>query len=246
MHPPAVHAEVARLAEDGLRDAEIARELGLPRTTVRDIRVAALRPPTVRNGCPRCWKSARQMRFSAGEYAELLGYYLGDGHIVRVGRTQCLRISLDARHGQIVAEVCALLAKCFGENRVNIATRDGGATRVVYLYSSHLGCLFPQSGPGHKHERPIVLEDWQLALIDEAPFAFLRGLLHSDGCFFINRTAQYRYLSAVFTNHSDDIRALFCRACDRVGIEYRAGAKDVRIYRRASVERLALFVGAKW
>ena len=42
-----------------------------------------------------------------------------------------------------------------------------------------------------------------------APYAFLRGCLHSDGCFFINRTGRYRYLSADFTNRSDDIRALF-------------------------------------
>jgi len=246
MHAPEIHAEVVRLAGSGLRDGAIARALGLPRTTVRDIRVSASRPPAIRVRCPRCWRPTRAVRFTAGEYAELLGFYLGDGHIVRVGRTQCLRVSLDARHARVVADVCALVQRCFPDNRVNVAHRDGGATAVVYVYSSHLGCLFPQAGAGVKHERPIVLEDWQLALVDAAPYALLRGLLHSDGCFFVNRTGRYRYLSAAFTNRSADIRALFCRACDLVGVAYRAGPKDVRIYRRASVQRLAVFVGAKW
>ncbi len=38
------------------------------------------------------------MRFGPAEYAELLGLYLGDGHVVRAGRTHRLRLSLDARH----------------------------------------------------------------------------------------------------------------------------------------------------
>ena len=46
---------------------------------------------------------------------------------------------------------------------------------------------FPQHGPGRKHERPIVLEDWQQAIVDEHPWAFLRGLIHSDGCRTTNR-----------------------------------------------------------
>lgn len=45
----------------------------------------------------------------------------------------------------------------------------------------HLPCLFPQHGPGRKHERPIVLESWQRALVDARPGLLLRGLFHSDG-----------------------------------------------------------------
>jgi hypothetical protein len=31
-----------------------------------------------------------------------------------------------------------------------------------------------------KHTRPIVLEDWQRASVDEHPWAFLRGRTHSN------------------------------------------------------------------
>lgn len=117
---------------------------------------------------------------------------------------------------------------------------------MLNVYSSHLPCLFPQHGAGAKHHRTIVLEPWQEELVRLAPFAFLRGLLHSDGCFFINRTGKYRYLSAEFTNLSTGIQSLFCWACDLVGIAYRVNGKSVRIYRRESIHLLALFVGAKW
>ena len=41
--------------------------------------------------------------------------------------------------------------------------------------------LFPQHGPGRKHERPIVLAAWQDEVVRAHPGHFLRGLLHSDG-----------------------------------------------------------------
>ena len=145
-----------------------------------------------------------------------------------------------------MADVTALLRACFPSNRVGLVRADEGATAVPYVYSSHLGCLFPQNGRGAKHQRNIELEPWQETLVRAAPFAFLRGLIHSDGCFFINRTGPYRYLSAEFTNVSSDIEALFCWACDLAGVEYRVNGRSIRIYRRASVHRLALFVGAKW
>ena len=53
---------------------------------------------------------------------------------------------------------------------------------VVQSSWKHWPCLFPQHGPGRKHERPIVLEDWQRMIVESHPAAFLRGLFHSDGC----------------------------------------------------------------
>jgi hypothetical protein len=241
MHPPDVHAEVHRLIAEGFTDPQIARATGLARTTVRDLRA---RPAPAL--CPRCWRRIRPLGFTAGRYAELLGLYLGDGHIASAARSQRLRISLDARHAAIVGDVERLLRACFPHNQVGATVQDGGATVVPWVYSTHLRCLFPQAGAGFKHDRPIVLEPWQSALVDAAPFAFLRSCIHSDGSFFINRTGAYRYLSVEFTNVSDDIRRLFLGACERAGVTARENGRSVRIYRRDSVESLALFVGAKW
>jgi len=243
MHLPAARAEVRALAAEGMSASVIARVTGLPRSTVRTIVTST--PAAGRAPCPRCWAAGSGIAFGAGEYAELLGWYLGDGHIVRAGRTYRLRLSLDAAYPSVLEQAQLLLQRVFAGNRVGHFQVDGGATEVLSVYSGHLPCLFPQHGAGKKHERPIVLEGWQEEYLEAAPWAFLRGLMWSDGCFFINRTGRYAYLSACFDNASADIRALFCAAGERVGLACRESGSSVRIYRRASVTDLAAYVGAK-
>jgi hypothetical protein len=49
----------------------------------------------------------------------------------------------------------------------------------VYCYSKSWPCLFPQHGPGKKHQRRIVLTDWQTTPADRWPEQLARGLIHS-------------------------------------------------------------------
>jgi hypothetical protein len=181
--------------------------------------------------------------FAAGDYAELLGLYLGDGCISNAGRTQRLRLSLDAKYPVIADEARALLARCFPSNIIGASAADGGSTVVLSVYSTHLTCLFPQAGRGKKHERAIRLERWQSSAIDAFPWSFIRGCVRSDGCAFVNRTGAYSYLSYDFCNISPDIREHFMRACEVAGVEYRAHADRVRINRRASVALMQAHVG---
>lgn len=77
----------------------------------------------------------------------------------------------------------------------------------------------PPARAGRKHDRPIVLEEWQRAIVEAHPGPFLRGLFHSDGCRANNWTQRmvagqmkrYHYPRWQFTNNSADIREL-CRA----------------------------------
>lgn len=263
MHPPEVRAEALALVKAGLNDCEISRRLGIPRGTVRDWRRPRYVKKTPEGVCPRCWRAAKPMRFTAGDYAELLGLYLGDGCISDGPRTQRLRIHLDAKYVRMNEEIKELLARCFPKNPVGQPTApksqwSGRSDTLVILsvYSNHLACLFPQHGPGRKHERKIELEEWQRALVEESPWRFLRGCIRSDGCAFINRTdihrpQPYEYLSYHFANRSKDIIDLFTRACDLAGIhDYRvsgqaSGRWAVRINRRASVALMLEHVGLK-
>jgi hypothetical protein len=195
------------------------------------------------------------VRFSVEDYALLLGLYLGDGCISRMGRTYRLRIHLDTKYPGIVEETEALLRRCFPHARVSTLVKDRGSCAVVGVYSNHLPCLFPQHGPGKKHERPIVLEDWQETIVAAAPWALLRGLIWSDGCCFVNRTGRYEYLSYEFANLSTEIVALFARACDMVGVAHRhypprivrgsLRRGEVRINRREAVAAVFARVGRK-
>ena len=191
------------------------------------------------------------MRFTPDDYAELLGLYLGDGSISRSVRTSRLRIVLDAKYPRIVSKARALLERCFPQNDVHVGEGSSGNCLVISVYSSRLVCLFPQHGPGRKHSRRILLEPWQCAHVDAAPWAFLRGCINSDGCIFVNRTGPYEYLSNNFSNRSDDIAGLFVEVCDRLDLRPRAtynasrGVWQVRINRRDSVRRLGEHVPVK-
>jgi hypothetical protein len=236
-------AEILRLAEQGINDCEIARRTGVPRTTVRDIRHGGT---SGRPACPRCWRLMKPLALTPAGYAELLGLYLGDGCISAMGRTYRLRISLDSKYPRIVADASALLRALFPHHSVGRQLADAGATTVVWVYASHLPCMFPQHGPGKKHERSVALEPWQEPCIRAAPWSFLLGCFRSDGCAFINRTGRYEYLSYDFTNHSADILGAYADACDLVGVEYRRYRRSVRIYRRQSVALFQTHVGVKW
>jgi Homeodomain-like domain len=252
MHPPHVRAAALALIEQGLNDCEVSRRLGIPRPTIRDWRrptYVPLDPAIPRNPCPRCWRPAKAMRFTDEDYAELLAVYLGDGCISASARTSRLRISLDAKYPGIIADTTALLSRCFPHNPVGEVGAHGGRMVNVSLYCSHLPCLFPQHGPGMKHERPIVLESWQQNIVDAAPWLFIRGCIRTDGCCFINRTGAYEYRSYDFTNMSKDIVNLFVRACDGVGVFTRTtggGSRkwSVRINRRR-VAKMVEQVGLK-
>jgi hypothetical protein len=95
-----------------------------------------------------------------------------------------------------------------------------------------------------------------VALIEQAPWAFIRGCIRSDGCAFINRTdihreQPYEYLSYNFSNLSKDIVDLFTTSCDLAGVSAyrvacnRRGRWDVRINRRGSVALMRERVGLK-
>lgn len=71
---------------------------------------------------------------------------------------------------------------------------------------------------------------------------------HSKHCprLFPQHGKQYAYPRYVFTNASDDIRQMFCDACDAIGVEWRVmNARNISVARRASVAVLDGFVGPK-
>ena len=116
----------------------------------------------------------------------------------------------------------------------------------VSLYSKHWPCLFPQHGPGKKHKRPIALEPWQQALVDQATEEFVLGLIHSDGCRVVANDRGVASVRYHFSNRSDDIIGLFTAALDRLGIHWTRSTKYiVSIYRKADTARLDEFIGPK-
>ena len=235
---------VQNLLASGLNDCDISRRTGVPRPTVRDWRRKGL--PGRESRARAEWMDPANVPPPA--YSYLLGLYLGDGHLVRAHRgVYRLSIYLDQRYPEIIAECRSAIAAVRGKPAA--LDPQVGCIRVN-AHSKHWPALFPQHGPGPKHLRPIVLADWQQEIVAEQPELFLRGLIQSDGCRFINRVTvrgkQYAYPRYQFSNASDDIRRLFCDTCDAIGVEWRVmNARNISVARRASVARLDEFIGPK-
>jgi hypothetical protein len=184
-------------------------------------------------------------------YVYLLGLYLGDGHIVHHRRrVYRLTVTLDARYPGIIGECRDAIEAVMPEGRVGLHFRYGGTCAWVTNSSKQWPCLFPQHGPGKKHERRIELTDWQLVLVKQHSPELLRGLIHSDGWRGTNRIRHgektYEYPRYTFSNRSDDIKRIFCDACDLLGIEWRVMNRwNISVARRESVARLDEFIGPK-
>jgi hypothetical protein len=197
-----------------------------------------------------CWKP-----FDRWSYAYLLGLYLGDGHVAVRTRTTDLRITLDAAYPEIVEDAVAAAQLAAPRARITVRRHRIHACVIVGCYAPHWAAAFPQTGPGRKHERPIVLADWQRAIVDEHPECFLRGLIHSDGCRVINRftttlpsgrVAEYAYPRYFFSNLSADIRRLFCEYCERLGVRWtQSSHRNISVSHRESVATLDAFIGPK-
>jgi hypothetical protein len=203
--------------------------------------------------CRSCSGLAHDFSALPSEYMYALGLYLGDGCISAHPRgVYRLRFFLDARYPGIVDACEAAILALRPDNKVSRRLNSGGydnsaeASNIeVAAYSRSWPCLFPQHGPGRKHERSIQLVGWQQALLERHPEALLRGLVHSDGCRFMNTGTNWRHPRYSFRNQSGDIRRIFCDACDVLGVHWTVAPHTVYVSRKHDVARLDQFIGPK-
>jgi Homeodomain-like domain len=246
-----------QLSDLGVPDREIAKICGVAIKTVRRWRRLYQRRGLTRFGqrsnpartCPRCDGAP----LDSEAYSHLLGWYLGDGHIVAANRGGYrLEIFSDVRYPNLLDELPDSI------RRVRAGSIPARRRRIgcvaIGVYWTHWPCLFPQHGPGFKHSRPITLEEWQRFIVEEHPGLFLRGLFHSDGCRITNWTVQtvagvpkrYEYPRYMFSNRSRDILDLCSWALRLVGVEHRWPKPiHISVAKRSAVARLDEFVGPK-
>jgi hypothetical protein len=187
-------------------------------------------------------------------YAYLLGLYLGDGHIARGARdVYALAIACSDDWPGLKAGARQALSAVMPTSSVS-CVRQTGCT-MIKSYSKHWICLFPQHGPGRKHQRRIELAQWQDIIVRRYPGEFARGLFHSDGWRGVNRVRRtladgdhwYEYSRYQFSNKSADILRLCGEALDQLGVAWRFARPDViSVARREAVARLDAFVGPKY
>jgi hypothetical protein len=242
MHPLELRRAALKMLASGWSVNATSVQLGVSRAAIRDWRDhGAQRRPLI-----------EPLHLPAPEYAALFGYYLGDGCISLAARTTVLRVSCDRTYPAIIADVERCIRAVHPDRPVHRVKAPG--VIVVQNGWKQWPCLFPQHGPGRKHERPIVLADWQEELVAEHPWDFLRGLFHSDGSRVANWTTRrvagelkrYDYPRWMFVNSSDDILDLCSHSLDRVGVAWRRPrANCVAVSTRAGVGLLDEHIGLK-
>jgi hypothetical protein len=201
--------------------------------------------------CPRC----DDCRLDKVAYSYLLGLYLGDGHIVHAARSYLLTVACSDRWPGLLREAQLATRRVMPTSSVFLRSRSGVACTYVSSVSKHWPCLFPQHGPGRKHEREIKLEPWQQEIVTTWPGDFARGLFHSDGYRGANRVRRplarderwYEYPRYLFDNRSTDILGLCGEALDRLGVAWRfSKPTTISVAQRSAVARLDEFVGPKY
>jgi hypothetical protein len=199
--------------------------------------------------CPRCEGTP----LDAEAFAELFGWYLGDGHI-SLGRRGVynLHIYNDVRYQDDNAHIQELMRRVKPLSRPHARLLPGCVVTTVSW--KHWPCLFPQHEPGRKHERALTMADWQREFVEAHPGAFLRGLFHSDGARVHNwatrvvagERKRYDYPRWQFVNLSPDITRWCCEALDLAGVAWRrSNHKTISVSRRDAVERLDALIGLK-
>jgi hypothetical protein len=252
MYDVSTRKRALALVEQGRSLNSVSRETGISRSAIRSWQTRL--HPLPRMDTPLPGPPADRI-----SYAYLLGLYLGDGCISAHtrGKGYYLRVACaDAWPGLIAACEAAMRAVNPAHNAYRVQAQ--GYTSVVGYYS-HWPCLFPQHGPGKKHERVIVLEGWQREIVDAHPWEFVRGLIHSDGCRIINWSTRvvagerkrYEYPRYFFTNVSGDIRRLYTDTLDRLGVTWthctrHGNAFNISVARRADVALMDAHVGPKY
>ncbi|MEU0336820.1 transcriptional regulator [Streptomyces sp. NPDC006193] len=251
MYDIGTRERVLALVDQGRSLHSVSKETGISRAAIR---AWQHRPEPLSRRSPPAPEAPADDR----AYAYLLGLYLGDGCISPHprGTGYHLRIACADAWPGLMRQCGEAIRKVLPGVGVYVLRRQGCS--MVTSYSRHWPRLFPQHGPGKKHERPVVLEAWQRAVVDAHPWEFVRGLIHSDGCRVTNWTTRvvagerkrYEYPRYFFTNRSDDIRRLYTDTLDRLGVEWthctrKGDPYSISVARKASVALLDAHVGPK-
>lgn len=248
-------ASALRASAAGVPDALNAERHGVAIKTIRRWRRLYVRRGQPRGQahtrvpCPRCDLAD----LDEAAYAELFGWYLGDGHLTR-GRRDVFNLHVfnDHRYPLDNARIADLMSRVKVGGRPH--TRMVPGCVITTVSWKHWPCLLPQHGPGRKHERTLGMADWQWRIVEDHPGAFLCGLFHSDGCRVNNwatrmvagEKKRYEYPRWQFVNASAEILGWCGDALDLAAIAWRrSGPRTISVSRREAVAQLDELIGPK-
>jgi hypothetical protein len=182
--------------------------------------------------------------------------YLGDGCVSLKPRGGAqLQLACDADYPGVIEDCRAVIVlTTLGGHVTSYRVPEQRCVRVACAWKRWPE-VFPQHGPGRKHERPdraraVAARDRRCASVGvpaRAPaLRRCRTINRFKTRLPSGRVVEYAYPRWFFSNLSADIRALFCAYCDRVGVRWtRSNQRNISISHRRSVALLDTHVGPK-
>jgi hypothetical protein len=241
------YIKILDLHKTGNNHGQIAKQLNIPRTTVRDfLKIKSNIVPKNKVPLPIEDEAFRK------NYAYFLGIFLGDG-CLSLGKKNVYRcrITLDAKYSDIISKTKNCISTIMPNNKTSIVYRPykGMPSCVdVSCYSKEWIKVLTFYIAGPKWTHSIKLEDWQQSIVEKYPHEFWLGLYHSDGTRYVQtNTGKFVYS---FCQKSEDITNLFKWCSDLLDIKYTSYKRDnmyniVGFYSRASVSFIDTFAGQK-
>lgn len=212
--------QVRELFTEGLNRCQISRQTNIPLSTLRKwLNHDDFNLRDDRNAVKITDIINDKIRREA--YSFCLGIYLCDGYIVQSKQHRVPNITFynDYQYPINTREWCDKIQIIFPENKVNCKKKPSSNCVIVKVYNNCIWDLFPQHGKGKKHDRKLILEDWQKEIIKEFPEEFIKACVQSDGCIYIQKVSNRQYHRHNFINKSEDIIDFFLWALSLVGIQ---------------------------
>lgn len=215
------YERVKELADKGYNKCQISRETGIPRGSIKEWLLYGFCPKAYSDDNKKIgrYKDLNPLEYlvdsKAEAYSFILGEYLGDGYIRNLPRTYRFDIYNDRKYENLNKLIESKLGIIFPLNKVHRLPKTG--CWIITVHNNNMLKFFPQHGKGSKWERDINLEIWQLEIVKKYPFEFIKGLIYSDGCTYLNKL-NGRYVYS-FSQKSTQIMDLMIFALKLIGID---------------------------
>ena len=188
--------------------------------------------------CPRCDGA----RLDDAAYAELLGWYLGDGHITRDRKRRLQPAHLQRCPVRPATSIEIVELHAARQARRTTSSTCAARLRHRDLRMEALAVLVSAAWARAQARAADRAEPWQQEIVDAHPEALLRGLFHSDGCRVTNWTVRpakagpkrYEYPRYMFSNESADIIGICTAALDQIGVHWTMPRRNLLSVARAT------------
>lgn len=168
-----------------------------------------------------------------GDLAELIGVTLGDGHIGRFPRCDCLRITANGDNIGFVRRYARLVESIF-DRAPAVAKVNGSKAVIITIYERHISKRLGIPH-GSRHALKYVLPSW-IGKERAHIIRFLRGLYEAEGSHSVHAPTYTHKLQ--FANTNPALLSLVFRLVRRLGFHPHASPRQIQLSRRKEVQNL--------